>query len=241
MNQLVFIQNNQVVTDSLTIAEVFDKRHADVLRDIDGQIEKLDQAGESEWGLRNFAHTQYQHQQNKQWYPKYDLTEDAFALVAMSYVTPEAMKMKVKFLEQFKQMKEQINNPLAGMSKELQAIVMIDKRTVEIENRLLNLEQTKTVDYSQQQVLNSLCKRKVMEIIGGKESPAYKQIVFKVFKAVWNDYQEYFAVNSYRNTATKDFEKAKEFLQRWTPRGKLLREIEEANGQMNMFGGFKGA
>ncbi|MDT2173152.1 phage antirepressor protein, partial [Paenibacillus larvae] len=32
MNQLVFIENGKTVTDSLTVAEVFGKRHADVLR-----------------------------------------------------------------------------------------------------------------------------------------------------------------------------------------------------------------
>nr|WP_250622204.1 Rha family transcriptional regulator [Bacillus subtilis] len=34
MNQLVFIEGDQVVTDSLTVAEVFGKRHDTVLRDI---------------------------------------------------------------------------------------------------------------------------------------------------------------------------------------------------------------
>lgn len=108
MNQLVFIDNGRAVTDSLTVADCFGKRHADVLRDIEVQLEKLNQAGERKWGLSNFAQTHYQHPQNKQFYRKYLLTEDAFALVAMSYVTPEAMKMKVKFIQEFKRMKEQL-------------------------------------------------------------------------------------------------------------------------------------
>lgn len=33
MNLIVFIKGNQVVTDSLTIAEVFEKRHDSVLRE----------------------------------------------------------------------------------------------------------------------------------------------------------------------------------------------------------------
>ena len=39
MNQLVFVENNEVVTDSLTIAEMFGKEHKNVLRDIQTQIE----------------------------------------------------------------------------------------------------------------------------------------------------------------------------------------------------------
>jgi Rha family phage regulatory protein len=107
---LVFIQNNRVVTDSLTVAQVFGKDHRNVVRDIEVQIEKLSEAGEKEWGVLNFEQTQYQHSQNKQWYPKYELTEDAFAIVAMSYITPEAMKMKIRFINEFKRMKELLTN-----------------------------------------------------------------------------------------------------------------------------------
>lgn len=41
MKQIVFIEGNQAVTDSLTVAEVFGKRHDTVLRDIEVQIEKF--------------------------------------------------------------------------------------------------------------------------------------------------------------------------------------------------------
>ncbi|WP_180227969.1 Rha family transcriptional regulator, partial [Bacillus pseudomycoides] len=83
----------------LTMAQMFGKEHKNVMRDIEVQLEKLLEANEAEWGQLNFEHTRYQHYQNKQWYPKFNLTEDAFAIVAMSYITPEAMKMKIKFLQ----------------------------------------------------------------------------------------------------------------------------------------------
>lgn len=47
MNQLVFIENNRVVTDSLTVAECFNKNHNHVLRDIEIQIRKLFEADEA--------------------------------------------------------------------------------------------------------------------------------------------------------------------------------------------------
>ncbi|WP_042993368.1 Rha family transcriptional regulator, partial [Bacillus thuringiensis] len=39
---------------------------------------------------------------------KYNLTEEAFTLVAMSYNTKEAVQMKIKFIEEFKRMKQHI-------------------------------------------------------------------------------------------------------------------------------------
>jgi Rha family phage regulatory protein len=112
MNQLVFVESDRVVTDSLTIAEVFKKNHNHVLRDIEQQLEKLNEAGEEKWGESNFGQTQYQHPQNKQWYKKYLLTEEAFTLVAFAYITPEAMKMKVKFIQEFKRMRQELQNRL---------------------------------------------------------------------------------------------------------------------------------
>lgn len=42
------------------------------------------------------------------------MTEDAFTLVVMAYVSPEAMKMKIRFINEFKKMKnyiQQLNEP----------------------------------------------------------------------------------------------------------------------------------
>lgn len=49
-NVLVFENNGEVVTDSLTVAEMFGKEHKNVNRDIEVQLEKLAEANEAEWG-----------------------------------------------------------------------------------------------------------------------------------------------------------------------------------------------
>lgn len=112
MGKLVFLHNNQPVTDSLTVAEVFEKRHDIVLRDIENQITKLQEAGEQEFSLHNFEESTYTNERGRE-YRKYNLTEDAFTLVSMAYTTPEAMKFKVRFIREFKRMREQ----LAEMNK----------------------------------------------------------------------------------------------------------------------------
>lgn len=147
MNQLVFIQNGQAVTDSLIMAEVFDKEHRNVLADIENQIKKLDEADLEEWRVLNFQQTQYQHHQNKQWYPKFDMTEDAFAIVAMSYVTPEAMKMKVKFLNEFKRMRSELTINTQSLSPELQmfnqmfqAVAKVELEAAETKQKIVEVQ-----------------------------------------------------------------------------------------------------
>jgi Rha family phage regulatory protein len=140
MNQLVFINNNQVVTDSLTVADVFKKDHDKVVRDIKNQIEKLEEAGEKKWGIANFGETQYQHEQNKQWYKKYNLTEEAFTLVAFAYITPEAMKMKITFIQEFKRMREELSKQHEKPKSQAEVIAMLAQFNVEQERRLNHVE-----------------------------------------------------------------------------------------------------
>ena len=107
LDKLVFVENGRVVTDSLTVAEVFGKEHRNVLADIRNQIDKLNAAEEKEFNQLNFQQVEYSDVRNRK-YQKFLLTEDAFALVTMAYITVEAMKFKVRFIGEFKRMKEEL-------------------------------------------------------------------------------------------------------------------------------------
>lgn len=240
MTQLVFIENGRIVTDSLIVAEEFHKEHRNVLADIENQLKKLAEAGLEEWGVLNFQQTQYQHSQNKQWYPKFDMTEDAFAIVAMSYTTPEAMKMKVKFLTEFKRMKEMLHNPPVPVLDSNAAIAIALRQTADvmdklpqIESRMDRIENTTTIDYGQQRALKKAGSSRVVGFLGGRKSAAYKHsgIRSSAYSALWNDYQEYFGINSYNNTLKKDCERGLRYVASWTPPNNLLRQIEEVNGE----------
>ncbi|WP_340639580.1 Rha family transcriptional regulator [Bacillus atrophaeus] len=140
MNQIVFIEGNQAVTDSLTVAEVFGKRHDSVMRDIEVQITKLNQAGEEEFSLHNFEESAYENERGRK-YRKFNLTEDAFTLVVMAYVTPTAMKMKIRFINEFKRMKDYIlkqNQP----SYMIEDPVSRAKRWINEQEERQHLEQT---------------------------------------------------------------------------------------------------
>ncbi|MEM5645391.1 Rha family transcriptional regulator [Bacillus cereus] len=169
VSEFVFTERNQVVTDSLTMAQMFGKEHKNVIRDIEVQLEKLIEANETKWGQLNFEHTQYQHYQNKQWYPKFNLTEDAFAIVAMSYITPEAMKMKIKFLQEFKRMKDYIQAQRQEVPTDpFDQIELLALGTTRLNKRVEQLEQVvnerMTVDYSQQQAIRNALNRRVYKL-----------------------------------------------------------------------------
>lgn len=107
--ELVYLEGKRLDTDSLIMAEVFDEEHKNVLQDIRNQIKELEEAGELEFIRLNFQPSYYDDGTGRK-LPKINMTDDAFFLVFMSYVTPEAMKMKVKFIEAFKRMDQELES-----------------------------------------------------------------------------------------------------------------------------------
>lgn len=119
------------------------------------------------------------------------------------------------------------------LSPELKAIFCIDKRTVEIGSRIEKLENNMTIDYSQQEELRTLVVKKVVTILGGKNTPAYKELSKKAFSSIWRDFKRIMDVNSYRNTSVKMFETARKVIIDWHPDRELELMIKGANSVIN--------
>jgi Rha family phage regulatory protein len=159
MNELVFVENNQVVTDSLTVAVVFGKEHKHVLRDINNQISKLEEAGEEDFNKSNFGRIGYIDSRGRS-QEKYILTEEAFTLIAFSYITPEAMKMKVMFIQEFKRMREELTRKIEQPKSQAEVIAMLAQYNVEQERKLLALEVETSKHSSRiEQIENKIEKR----------------------------------------------------------------------------------
>ncbi|MDN4877241.1 Rha family transcriptional regulator [Bacillus cereus] len=217
-SQLVFVERNVIVTDSLTIAKMFDKRHDNVIADIRTQI---DYAGE-EFSLLNFQESKYRKRGKE--YPKFNLTEEAFTLVVMSYNTKEAVQMKIKFIQEFKRMREYIQQQ-SDQQKRMSPLQMIntissemmkqDERLVTIEHKL---NEKMTIDsYQQTTLLNAKLRR--VERLWGEEPKIREAFEDKriLHSRAWKDFRKAFVVPSYRDTKEKDFEEALTYLKAWRP------------------------
>lgn len=121
---------------------------------------------------------------------------------------------------------------MENYSPEMQAILMHDKKLVKMDQRVTSLENTMTLDYSQQQALGEAVNYVVIDALGGKESDAYKEIGKKVFSECNRDLKRYFHVNARNNVPKKRFEDAIEYVQHWQPCTNTQIAIKEHNSQM---------
>ncbi len=136
MGQLVFIENNRPVTDSLTVLEVFEKPHDKVLRDI------RELGCSEEFSLSNFGESTYTNERGRL-YPKVIMTEQGFTLLAMGYTGPKAMEFKEKYITEFHLMREQLNQPkthLEILQASIAQLVEQERRLVDVENRMSQTE-----------------------------------------------------------------------------------------------------
>lgn len=100
------------------------------------------------------------------------------------------------------------------------------------EERITHLENTMTIDYEQQQELKNTVNKRVIEVLGGKKAPAYKEMSKKVFSECNHDIQDYFRVNSRNNIPTKRYHEAIEYAEGWNPSNNTILEIRSCNAGM---------
>ena len=86
--------------------------------------------------------------------------------------------------------------------------------------------------------LEKLRKKKVVALLGGKDSQAYRDRHFaqSVFSQAAKDFKDYFRIPRYDLLKRKDEEKAFDYWDSWEPSANTKLEIKARNGQMSLVG-----
>lgn len=235
---LVFENNGKVVTDSLKIAEVFNKRHDNVMADIRTQMEY---AG-YEFSLLNFKERTYENRGRR--YPKIDLTEEAFTLVVMSYNTKEAVQMKIKFIEEFKRMKQHIQNqqkiptdPMGVLKLTFQALEGHTQEIQEIKSDVKDLRENAPLYAIECDEVSKVVRKLGVLLLDGKESNAYRDVSLrkKVYSDIYSQLHREFGISSYKAIKRHHLDRAIQIInEEYSLPIILEEEITATNAQINM-------
>ncbi|MED4653067.1 Rha family transcriptional regulator [Bacillus pseudomycoides] len=177
INNLVFIEGHTIVTDSLTVAYIWKEDHNSVISTIVNQIQKLNEAGESDFSQANFIKSSYTIKGID--YPKFTLTEIAFACITMGDIDAEALKMKIKFLKEFKHVKERNQHQKKTPVETLLRIQQLEKKVINVEHRINSLD-TLNIESCLQQRLNKMIQR-----LAFSEGISFQK-AWRVFRSVYN-------------------------------------------------------
>ncbi len=103
MNNIVSIINDTPITTSLLISEKFDKPHADLLKVIRKTIDEVS----PEFSQGNFSESEFTTDRGRV-YPCFEMTRDGFSLIIMGLKGKGAMSWKVKFIQAFNAMENEL-------------------------------------------------------------------------------------------------------------------------------------
>ncbi len=114
MKKLVFIDNAQVLTTSLKVAEFFGKNHAHLVRDIENLLAQM--PSEPALNIENpkldslnmFQKDYYQVEGQTRKYPMYFMNRDGFTLLAMGFTGKKALQFKLAYIDAFNKMEEKL-------------------------------------------------------------------------------------------------------------------------------------
>lgn len=219
--QLVFIENNRPVTDSLTVAETFKKNHADILRDI-----RILGCSE-QFRLSNFAESTYINQQGRET-PKILMTEQGFAILAMGYTGKKAMGFKEQYISEFDKMRSSLENKVEVMS-ERKALIQSLKLTAELADeveeikdltqahgqKLLELEskvdEQITLDSGDQRKVQKAVARKIYSIEVDEKQRS------QLFRQLHREIKDRWAVPSYKDIRKHEIEGLMSYIEAWRP------------------------
>lgn len=111
MESLVKVENNQIVTDSRSVAEHFGKEHAKVIRSIEEIVSETPKVASQ----KMFYKTTYKVEGNNKSYKMYLMNRDGFSLLVMGFTGAKALEWKLRYIEAFNAMEKKLKEaPVAS-------------------------------------------------------------------------------------------------------------------------------
>ena len=239
MDELVIMHDQQAVTTSLKVAEIFEKEHKNVMQSIKNLT------AENSAVKKMFVEDSYLNSRNQQ-QPMYYMNRDGFTLLAMGFTGSKAMEFKLKYIDAFNKMEKQIKEEtqfrlptnLNEMSTMFYSVMKDQDKKIEEQGEKVNfLMNLSGLTSPRNKELTKARNKKIIQVCGGSESNSYqdKSLRSKLYNELFKSYRHRFDVNQYVDTPMKKFDEAKDYINNWYPPFELKDEIEKANAQGNLF------
>lgn len=235
--ETTFMEGKSIpVVTSRQVAADFEKRHADVLRDIEvykGRISTTQFCTlfiESEYKAANGK-------MNKEFL----LTRDGFSFLVMGFTGAKADSWKLKYIEAFNKMEEHIKGqakPLSAMDQlklQYQVLGEHEEKLNKIHGKIDDLENNLPLFNVECKELQAAVRKKGIDTLGGKGSQAYKDnsLRGKVYADIQHQLKREFGVTRYEAIKRSQLDKAIEIVNNYKVPYALEDEIIKVNNQID--------
>lgn len=163
MNDLVFINNNQVVVSSRQVAEKFGKLHKDVLENIRNILVAENSA------TKFYQETTHEYRGQK--FPEYLMNRDGFSLLVMGFTGKEALHWKMKYIAAFNEMEAMLNSRPVSAIKEKEVEAKLNNSQARLNNSRARMAAIilKCAEKTKSETYKEICNKNAVNVLNGKE------------------------------------------------------------------------
>ena len=207
------------------------KKHSHLMRDIQS-YEKVISENPKLDSQNFFIRDNYKVEGNNKTYDCYLLTKQGCEMVANKMTGEKGIIFTAEYVQAFNKMEQSVPQ----LSKELQAIFVLDNRTVEIEKRIDNIENNLPLLGVDCDEVTKTVHGVGVRLLGSKNSNAYKDksLRRRVYTDIYGELKRQFQVRSYKAIKRCELSKAIDVINNYKLPLALDSEIFQVNNQMSM-------
>ena len=223
---------------SMEVAEMVGKDHSKLLRDIRTYI---DQLAEAKIGSGDFFTESTYIDANNQNRPSFDVTKKGCEFIAHKLIGVKGTEFTAKYINRFHEMEESITvqKPMTALEMiklQNQAVIEIDEKVDNLTNDFENFKQKMPLLGVDMDKVTHAVKAKGVEVMGGKESLAYRSNSLRqqVYSDIYRQIKYQFNVLSYKALSRNQLDKALKIIDAYEPPVFLKDSIDAENSQMRI-------
>ena len=222
--------------DSREVAEMVGKEHKNIIRDIRGYLGEFSQLNLEPSDF--FIESTYKNERGKE-YPCYLVSKKGCEFIAHKLTGVKGTEFTAKYINRFHDMEETIKQTPLGIPQQIQVIAQgyldIAEQVNEVKQDLEDFKNDLPLLAIECQKITWAKNHKVVPLLGGKESEAYrnKSLRTKVYRDVDKQLRREFGVNSYKAIKRSQCDTALEIIDNYELPLVLKDEIEAVNSQIS--------
>lgn len=226
VNELIKITTNEEGKQLVSARELheFLESKQDFTTWIKARIDKYDFEEDVDFTLHKFM-------EGKTWKHDYVLTVETAKELSMVENNSKGKQARKYFIE----MERKAKTPYKQLSKELQAIFVLDERTQRLEEEIKEVKNDLPLFNIECEQLQNTVRRKGIELLGGKNTRAYqdRSTRTKVYLDIQSTIKRNFGITSYKALKRKQLDKAIELVNEYKLPIILEEKINELNNQIS--------
>ena len=229
------VKEQQQTIDSRDVAEMMDKQHAHLVRDIDNHVEVMSQNPNLD-ADDYYIESSYQAGTGKR-YRCYLLTKLGCEMIANKLTGEKGILFTAFYVKHFNQMEKAMQvTPEQSLALLFRSQADLLEETQEIKEDVQLLKGEMRLNSRDERALDSSINKRIVTALGGKKSQAYRDASLRqtVFAQFWKEYKNYFGIVLKGDLPRVRLQEANVFIREWTPSTENRMAIHQLNDQIEM-------